>query len=563
MQRECKNCATPFEIAADDLDFYGRVSPVFAGEKFAIPPPTLCPDCRQQRRLAQCNESHFSSATCGLCGAQTLSEHPSHSKKIVYCRECWHSDRWDPCRWGRDVDFSRPMFEQLKELWRDVPAQHLLTAGTNVNSEYIHYAGFAKNCYLIMHSDFCENCYYGYGFKKTVSCVDGFYNMHSELCYDCIDVHGCYGLTGCQDCINCSSSGFLRDCIGCKHCFLCAGLRDKEYCFENQQLSKESYEEKIADIDLGSHMQYEQFRSKRKEMERRHPFKQLHGHNLQDCSGDYLVHCKDTHASFDCEDVEEGKYLYQIVTGAKNNHDIYQYGLNLRESYECAIAGNDSYHVLFCHHAHMNCSDLLYCWFTQSVKNSFGCINMHHKQYCILNTQYTKGEYEKLVPKIIAHMQKTGEWGEFFPVNFSPFGYNKTSAQMYYPVRRDDVLERGWQWDDAPDPPPKVRKIIDPSMLPDSIVDIPDDILEWAITCEASGKLFRITAQELRSYRERRLRIPRRSPHQRHLDRFAQRNPRRFWTRNCMKCAKEMQTTFASEQPEIVYCESCYLATVY
>jgi len=31
-------------------------------------------------------------------------------------------------------------------------------------------------------------------------------------------------------------------------------------------------------------------------------------------------------------------------------------------------------------------------------------------KYCILNKQYSKEEYEELVPKIIEHMQKTGEW---------------------------------------------------------------------------------------------------------------------------------------------------------
>jgi hypothetical protein len=35
---------------------------------------------------------------------------------------------------------------------------------------------------------------------------------------------------------------------------------------------------------------------------------------------------------------------------------------------------------------------------------------MVSKQYCILNKQYTKEEYEELVPKIIEHMKKTGEW---------------------------------------------------------------------------------------------------------------------------------------------------------
>jgi hypothetical protein len=35
---------------------------------------------------------------------------------------------------------------------------------------------------------------------------------------------------------------------------------------------------------------------------------------------------------------------------------------------------------------------------------------------------------------------ETGEWGEFFPSSLSPFGYNETVAQEYYPLTRDDIL---------------------------------------------------------------------------------------------------------------------------
>jgi hypothetical protein len=91
----------------------------------------------------------------------------------------------------------------------------------------------------------------------------------------------------------------------------------------------------------------------------------------------------------------------------------------------------------------MNCSNL------------FGCSGLKSASYCILNKQYTKAEYEILVPKIIEHMMKISspsdegdahraggvmEWGEFFPSSMSPFGYNETVAQEYYPMTRDEVL---------------------------------------------------------------------------------------------------------------------------
>jgi len=560
---QCKKCNNEFEIDDRDRQFYEMVSPEFGGEKYLLPEPTFCPDCRQQRRLAMCNERNLYPGECGMCKKRTLTEQPPHNNQPIYCRECWNSDGWNPSDYGQDYDFNRPFFEQILELKRKVPSIALNTQGTNQNSDYIHYAGSSKNCYLIMHADFCEDCYYGYGFKKNLFCVDGFYNLKCELCYGCVDIHSCYGLKGCQDCINCHSSSFLRDCIGCKNCFLCVGLREKEYCYKNEQLSKEEYEKRMAEIDLGSYDQYQKYKSERKEVEKNHTFKEFQGHNLQNCSGNYLNNCKDVNDSFDCEDVEFGRYLYQVVTGAKNCYDIYQYGLNLQQSCDSNICGENTYHVLFCDNCHMSCSDLTYCWYMQSSKNCFGCASMQQKKYCVLNKQYTKEEYEELVPKIIEHMKTTGEWGEFFPSSNSLFGYNKTTAQMYYPLTKEEALNQGFSWDDYDPPPPEVSKTIPADRLPDNITEIPDDILNWAITCEETGKPFKITQKELKFYRDQGIPIPHRSPDQRHLDRFHLRNPRKFFVRKCDKCDNEIKSTYSSDRTEKVYCEQCYLKEVY
>jgi hypothetical protein len=81
MQKPCKQCNTPFEIIQEDLDFYNKVSPVINGKKYPIPEPTLCPDCRQQRRLAHCNEFKLFQTKCDLCGKATLTEHSPSEKK--------------------------------------------------------------------------------------------------------------------------------------------------------------------------------------------------------------------------------------------------------------------------------------------------------------------------------------------------------------------------------------------------------------------------------------------------------------------------------------------------
>ncbi|MEK7077177.1 MAG: hypothetical protein AAB967_03020 [Patescibacteria group bacterium] len=43
----CQNCKASFEVDASDFAFY---------EKIKVPPPTFCPNCRMQRRMAWRNE---------------------------------------------------------------------------------------------------------------------------------------------------------------------------------------------------------------------------------------------------------------------------------------------------------------------------------------------------------------------------------------------------------------------------------------------------------------------------------------------------------------------------
>ena len=109
-----------------------------------------------------------------MCNGFTLTHFPLQANQPIYCRECWHSDKWDPSYYAQDYDPSRSFFEQREEVLKNTPAQALSVQGRIINSDYCHLTGDSKNCYLTMHADHNEDCYYGYGIKKCTSCVDGF-----------------------------------------------------------------------------------------------------------------------------------------------------------------------------------------------------------------------------------------------------------------------------------------------------------------------------------------------------------------------------------------------------
>ena len=159
-------------------------------------------------------------------------------------------------------------------------------------------------------------------------------------------------------------------------------------------------------------------------------------------------------------------------------------------------------------------------------------------------------------------MKENGEWGEYFPPEMSAYGYNETEAYFHFPLSKEEVLKRGWKWSDY-EAEIKAEKTIPADRLPDDIKNIPDDILNWVVECEATGKPFKIIAQELKYYQEHQLPLPRRHPDQRHADRLKLKQPFRLWDRKCDRCDTDIQTTYSPDRPEKVYCEPCYHKEIY
>lgn len=201
-----------------------------------------------------------------------------------------------------------------------------------------------------------------------------------------------------------------------------------------------------------------------------------------------------------------------------------------------------------------------FCW--QGTNNLFGCIGLKHKEYCVLNKQYSKEEYEALVPKIIDQMISNGEWADFFPPWLSPFGYNETVAQEFFPLTKDQAIAQGFYWSDFEAPRPAVKQVIKATELPDDISNINDEVLDFAIECEITGKLFRVIKPELSYYRRQGIPIPHRHPDQRHTDRQKLRPPRHLWARNCSQCQVAIQCVYAPERSERILCEKCYAEAI-
>lgn len=566
MNAQCRACSQAFIIAPEDLKFYQRIAPTFGKKSFEIPPPTLCPLCRMRRRFVWRAELHLFKRKSDLTGKPILSYFPQNAPCKVFTTDEWWSDAWSPFDSGRDFDFNRPFFDQFQELLADTPVPALSVSSVE-NCDYINSASWMKNCYLVSGANHDEDCLYGNFVNYSKDCIDCSFVDHCELCYGCIDCTSCYDLQYSEQCVHCSSSQFLFGCRGCKECFGSVNLVNKQYVFMNEQLTAGEYRSRINALKLTKRSAVSAWRKKFEAHKLTFPHRATLGEMNDSVTGNCILRSKNVSSCFDVSDLEDCKYCTWFHQ-SKDSMDCYSWGFPVEQAYECIEVGDRSYQVAFSVSTY-NCTRLLYCSNCRHSKDCFGCVSMKNAEYCILNKQYTKEEYEELVPKIIEHMRKdggeamnrseaTGSWGEFFPMSISPLAYNQTIAQDYFPLTEKDGLALGARWNPEALPDAPSTAIVPP----DDIEDTDDSICEQILRCEATGKPFKVIPQELKLYRRLKIPPPGRSFIQRHLARLQRRNPRQLWDRPCDKCMKEMTTSYAPERPEIVYCEECYLAAI-
>lgn len=565
---QCVKCGNSYAMPQWMPDFLERVAPNFAGTKVSLPLPKHCPDCRKQRRLSFRNDSVLYKRTSDYSGKSILSTYTPKALFPVYDYEEWWGEGWDALDYGQEFDFSRSFVDQFIELRNKVPRVNLQVDNLCENCLFSNQITLSKDCYLLISGSSNESCLYGYRINNSRNCVDCLFAIDSELCYQCVDIFSCYQGQYLQSCSNCSDCLFLFDCQNCQNCLFSYGLRNMSYCIFNEQFSKEEYSRRAKSFDFGSYAAIQQYTQEFAQAIQKFPRRAAQLKQVEDVLGDNIQNAKNCSSVFDGSNLEDMHYC-QFVQDCKNCVDI-NYGCDQTEwAYDVCTTGINAYNILFCIDAWPTVSNLLYCdSCSNGTKDCFGCIGLRRKQYCILNRQYAKAEYEALMPKIIAHMTKTHEWGEFLPPSASPYGYNETIAHEYFPLQKAEAMKTGFQWSEYAAPPARAEHVIAAADLPDHINEVGDDILGQAIECGTSGMPFKIIAQELAFYRTNGIPVPRIHHRERYKQRFKLRPPRQIWKRTCERCSATIASCYPpiSVQPnsaEIVYCDSCYLQGLY
>ena len=436
LSKICEHCRQEFSIREEELTLYKKVDTEL---------PTLCFDCRVKLHLSFWLFGKFRKDKSDLSGKSLITVLPEKTRYPIYTLTEWHSDKWNAMDYGVDYDPSQPFLKQLQDLQEKVPHPH--QNGTkNTKCDWCDDVWNSKNCYLSRSLEVCEDLFYSYRNIKVKNSIDVNICFDSERCYDCGDCYNSYKLFYSRHSRDCIDSYFLYDCRNCQNCFMCSNLRNKSYCIENVQYSKEEYEKKIKTFNLGSYDYLQSLKGRFDDIVRNDVIhRQNFNFKTYNSEGNYLINTKNCH---NCDTLSDSEDCINCVRGFADKSNIDSDGC-----WKSELLGNcqgcvDAYALKYSNWSPSRYSE--YLDLCIECEYCFGCVGLKKKKYCILNKQYSKEVYEDLREKIIVDMKKRGEYGKFLPYSMSAGPFNFSTSFLYFPETiKEDILKLGGYWEDV------------------------------------------------------------------------------------------------------------------
>ncbi|HLD17936.1 MAG TPA: hypothetical protein VJB99_02560 [Patescibacteria group bacterium] len=530
--------------------------------KFNVPPSKYSPTTRLKILLGFATGISIWWNKHARTGEPILSFiHPDHPIPVISDEE-WANE--DFVR-NEAMDPNRPFFEQMRKLVHSVPNGAMRDDGSNMRSLTVD-MGRSEDLYMVFG---------GYASKRilyailTIEDEDSLDISNTKQVRDGYRLNRCERCYGCRfsvESLDCMSSAFLFDCRHCESCFGGTNLRNRKYVFFNEQLSKEEYERRVGEIDLSSKTACKEIWQRFLQlMEREGKWPERFTVGSEGCSGEYLDQCvrcssgfwiKQSTDTFHCWFNAEIENTF-CTTWTGPAQDVY-------DSNGCFFAHD----LKFCDMAWYS-SNLEYCFNCSHCEFCFGCVGLKHKTFCLFNKQYSEEEYWKTVDIIKCAMLDHGEYGEYFPCDFSPSGFEYSIGNVSLGYSDEEIERFGaLKFDPARGTVLAPQRIdtssspLNPSGLPDRLDDVDPSVwIGKPILDPVLNRPFIVTASEFDFYRRHRLPFP----HQHFLSRLTSliqmSNSPLTEEGICSSCHKPIlihhNVTFPHRS---VFCQACYSA---
>lgn len=547
-QGKHKYCEDEFEITKEDIEFL---------KMFKVPAPQFCPTCRSMRRFIHMNQVRYSKIKCNAEGhdEMIISQFPRECPFGVVDWEYYISDDFEPAEF--EYDENESPLAQFFMLRKKVPMPSFLNRDSScINSDYSSGGRNLKNGYHCSGCFSSEDIWYSGLVHESREIMDSTSIKASDMVYGSIQGNKIYKSAFVFFTRDTSDCMFMYDCRNCSDCFGCVNLRNKRFCVWNKQLTREEYEEFMKSVYPLTHDKLEEYKEKFWELVKSLPMNATRNTMSVNYTGTNIDESKDIQGSIEVYKSENLRYCYGALH-MSDSMDVLYSGGHSDYLYQTCNVGSQSHNSKYSVSTKtaIDCEFVFNC---RHVTNCFMCVGIEDKKFCILNKQYREEEYFNLVDKIKCALLVRGEYNDCVGFNFSAQAYNFSNAQLYFPLSNEEIVNLGGYV--ASDQLTNVgdMEILLKDEIPQTIVEVTDDILDKAIMCTVTGRPFRITETELIFLRKMKLPLPRIHPVARIESRYKFYSIGKNYKVTCANCHKNILSMFSPDESYILYCEDCY-----
>lgn len=494
-ERVCALTGEEWEMTEEEIGWY---------KKFNVPPHPWAPIVRLKQMMGFPSGIAIWKKPHAETGKEILTfVHPDSPYKVIDDKE-WFSREF--AQDTRELDPSRPFFDQFRELAYSIPVGARRDDGSNENCVAID-AINSRDSYLVFGANELERFQYGaisFSAQGSVLTTNTIQVNNSFMVNACAELHNCRYCFQNGKLVNCT---FSFACSNLENCFGTANREHEKYLFFNEQLSQGEWEKRVGEIDLRSRKVFEEWSEKFLDLVRGEYWPpDFRVEPLEDSWGEYLLRATRNHDAYwsdTCTDI------YRTWIGFEAR-DV-AYGM-------WSAWGDGAYHSVDL----VKFSNLKYCmrtWRCQNMEysidcydseNCFGCVGLRKKKFHIFNKPYTEEAYYQKVDEIKTAMLERGEYGMFFPANLSQCGYQFSMGDFFL-----GYSEKELEQFEAPTFDPTVGnvevpgQVIKASELPDHLDDIdPEKHVGKPILDEELGRMYTVTPKEFAFYEEKGLPFP-------------------------------------------------------
>jgi hypothetical protein len=486
--------------------------------------------------------------------------HPSSELKVLPDQE-WLSK--DFSSEGREYATDKSFFEQFREMQVRVPLkaannviepEHSMALGSkgDIDSYFVADGGKNRECFFTIFTAMSER---SAEIHNVLQAVDS-YHVN-----DAFNVHHSQYVSDLRGLAN-SAFAFLAP--DCADCFGVAIRKHKKNLWFNEQLSESEYKKRRAEVDLGKRSVAEEWKKKFYDLLSKDiAWPQNMNWNAEDCEGEYLVGTRHARFCFACVKRAVDDY-YCAFTDMEVRNSAFL--ITASDAFDCyqSVFSEKSSNCCFSFSV-IRCQNVEYCFECRECENCFGCVGLQRKKFHIFNKEYSEVEYWQRVDELKCAMLARGEYGEFFPLNFSPVYFLQSASVMYWLSTEKEAKELGAAIYDPSSADAIGEGRVDTAQarssndIPDSIDELDESWVGVPIKDEVSGRYFTFLKPEIALYKNLRIAPPNKHFIRRIAEMIQEANSAVFEERKCDKCGKTMIVSINKTFPEKkVYCNECF-----